>query len=426
MSPQEIIFTIFKYILGFLGGWWWLVAPCVLFALLYTLWENYVKIKYLTSLEWVLLEVRIPKIILKTPKSMENIFTSMHAIATYVGWYDKTFHGKVQNWASFEVVGTNGSIHFFIRTLKAYRNFTEAQVYAQYPDAEVNEVRDYVSSIPRSIPDGDYDLWGAEMKLTKADAYPIRTYIHFEEMVEERRTDPMSSLTEFFAKMRNGEEIWLHFIIKPAGDQWKKDGDELVKQLTGKDGGKKKSSLDPLKLIGDIFGEMLSVLSAPPADPNKKGSPQKAAQERKETSQIAHMTPRQRDIVKAIEENISKIGFDTTIRFAYVARKDMFERQNIAGVVGFFKQFNTMDMNGFAININTMTSANYLLRKSREFMKKRVMFRKLMYRSPSSGFVLNTEELATVCHFPAASVVSPMLPKIEARRGEPPATLPVV
>ena len=38
---------------------------------------------------------------------------------------------------------------------------------------------------------------------------------------------------------------------------------------------------------------------------------------------------------------------------------------------------------------------------------------------------MNTEELATIYHFPSATVKTPMLGRVEAKKGTPPASLPV-
>ena len=39
--------------------------------------------------------------------------------------------------------------------------------------------------------------------------------------------------------------------------------------------------------------------------------------------------------------------------------------------------------------------------------------------------MLNIEELASIYHFPAITVKSPLTPKVESRKGEPPIGLPI-
>jgi hypothetical protein len=40
-------------------------------------------------------------------------------------------------------------------------------------------------------------------------------------------------------------------------------------------------------------------------------------------------------------------------------------------------------------------------------------------------FVLNTEELATIYHFPGRVAETPTFGRIEAKKGEPPSNLPI-
>jgi hypothetical protein len=42
------------------------------------------------------------------------------------------------------------------------------------------------------------------------------------------------------------------------------------------------------------------------------------------------------------------------------------------------------------------------------------------------GFVLNSEEIASIWHFPNIVVEAPMTPVVEAKKGTPPPELPVV
>ena len=48
-----------------------------------------------------------------------------------------------------------------------------------------------------------------------------------------------------------------------------------------------------------------------------------------------------------------------------------------------------------------------------------------IYIMKSKPIILNTEELATIYHFPGVTVGAPSMPRLQARRAEPPAGLPV-
>lgn len=413
------MFLIIKQILIFILGWWWVLVPIAIFFIFKNLWLVYIRQKYISSLSWVLLEVRIPKEIAKTPKAMEQIFTALHGVYLPPGFIEKYFKGKIIDWFSFEIVGVNGEIHFYIRTLVQYRNLVEAQIYAQYPEAEIIELADYVENVPQDIPNKNYDIWGCEFALAKPDAYPIRTYMYFEAEKEEKRIDPLASLMEVLSSLKDGEQIWIQFLIQPTGDDWKRVGDELVAKLIGK---KKVIEKGIFEEVISFFREMMDIVVY--GKPPEVLTPE----EKKELSTLAQfLSAGEREVVEAIEKNISKLGFNTMIKFLYIARIDVFSRTNISSVVGAFKQFNTLNLNGFKLNILTMPIARYFLKKKRIFLKKRRLF--LFYKMRlwmSKFFVFNTEELATVYHFPATIVRAPLLPRIEAKKGEPPSTLPII
>jgi len=68
-----------------------------------------------------------------------------------------------------------------------------------------------------------------------------------------------------------------------------------------------------------------------------------------------------------------------------------------------------------------------LFKKSREYRKKMFLFRNYATRKkPLKEFVLNIEELATIYHFPDVGVRAPLLPRVEAKKGEPPVGLPTI
>jgi len=95
------------------------------------------------------------------------------------------------------------------------------------------------------------------------------------------------------------------------------------------------------------------------------------------------------------------------------------------------KQYSTQNMNGFK---SKSTSVDYFFKKTRESIKKRRMLRAYQQRSyfyipyrhnRRQFFVLNSEALATIFHFPGRVAETPTLSRIEAKRGEPPVNLPI-
>ncbi|MEX2436920.1 MAG: hypothetical protein WD471_02045, partial [Candidatus Paceibacterota bacterium] len=138
------------------------------------------------------------------------------------------------------------------------------------------------------------------------------------------------------------------------------------------------------------------------------------------------LSPGKRKIIEAIEEKMSKTGFETIIRFVYIDKKDDFSRSNISGVMGSFQQFNTQNLNSLRPNIATMPIARGLFKKKKILRKKRRLFAFAKVREfPGKYSVLNTEELATLYHFPISGVQSAFLRRVTTKKGGPPTDLPI-
>ena len=112
-------------------------------------------------------------------------------------------------------------------------------------------------------------------------------------------------------------------------------------------------------------------------------------------------------IVEAIERNVSKLGFDACLRFVYIAKPDKYNHVVSNAIQGSMKQFNSLNMNGFS-RTNSTSYVDYFFKTTREGWKKGRMFDAYVNRSAfykpykRKTIVLNTEELATIYHFPAA------------------------
>src|SRR3989344_379717 len=102
--PVDTFSAVFGVFRSFYGDWWWIVIPPVLFFILRDLWLLYVRWKKFLATEHVLLEIRIPKIVERTPKAMEQVFSGLHALFDSPRFVEKYFQGKYQQWASVEMV----------------------------------------------------------------------------------------------------------------------------------------------------------------------------------------------------------------------------------------------------------------------------------------------------------------------------------
>lgn len=416
---SDILEGIYQSLLSVLGATWWFLVPLVLFFILWDFWLSYIRLEHLKKIPWILLEIKVPREILKTPKAMEQVFAAVHATYSFgIRFWDKHWHGKIESWMSFEMVGVAGGVYFYIRTPAEYRNLVESAIYSQYPDAEIVEREDYTSLLPSVLPNNTYDLWGTNFILAREDAYPIQTYHYFEEMQEEKRLDPLSAITEVMSKLKEGEAIWLQLLVRPTDDKWKKKAEELIGQLIGKR--KPTGEIGIIEWLGLFMRNFIIAFFEHPTWPFGAEAPKEGP-----ANLLQFLTPGEKDVVKAIEGKIARLGFESALRFIYIDKRDSFTRANVSAVIGAFRQFNTQNLNALRPADN-ITIATQPFKSRKLYLKKRRIFDAYKYRAfPAKFSVLNIEELATLYHFPTMFTEAPMLRRIESKKGEPPANLPL-
>lgn len=414
-------YSEFQSAFNILKDFWWVYSPVILFLGFFFAWQQHMGEQYFKSLQWVLLKIKPPPLVDRSPKAVEQIFAGLHGIfVKSVSWKEHLFKGKIADWFSLEIVGSEGATNFYIRTLSQYKNIVESNFFAQYPDAEITEVPDYMESWPKTLPNNEYDVFGAELMLSKDDAYPIQTYPFFEEKIagkeDVKRLDPLASLSEVFSTFHPGEHFVVQLLIKPVGDGWIKDTQKAVDKILGKEPKKNKN------LIDSAFESIDSVLlgaSAPPKEEKKEKK----------------LTALEEEVIKAIGRKVSKIGFECGLRLMYVAKKEIFHRYHFAAVTGVIRQFSTAHLNSFKTNKGTLTFSkgklSSIFPSDRGFFadqialeKKLSLFKDLKDRGyTDEEFILNTEELATIYHMPGVEVKAPLFPRVEAKKGQPPAGL---
>lgn len=404
---------------------WWFVTPILLwpvFSELWLYWRFYVWATH--TYKMMMLEIKPPPDVLKTPKAMEMMLAGLHGAWGTLKERDYWIWGKRQPRFNLEFTGTNGRMHFYIRTQRKYRNFIEAHVYAQYPDAEISEVEDYTEQLPPDMPNKEWDVWGTEMKLDNNQAYPIRTYEYFEDMDEDRRIDPLSAFAEIVSKLGEGEHMWVQIIIQPIlSNEWVPEAKQLLDKLLGRGTGpaSEKSFFEHIAEMTWKGTRVLTHAEVPVWDEVKKEDNQFGA---------LRLSRHEQDIVAAVANKMSKPGFRTLIRTMYIARRDVYDGTVIGAVQGAFKQFTDQNLNGLRLVSDTKPSNHLIvLREMRNHRRRLRQLRLYKWRAYNDlwgnlGYTMNTEEIATLFHFPGKVIHAPSFPRVESKRGEPPAGLP--
>jgi len=345
----------------------------------------------------VILHVRVPKIkdekhfeLQAAPVAAEQLFASLHGLLRE--------DPKEQEHISFEIESHKEGINFYCVTPRHLKGFVESQIYAQYPNAQitVNE-KDYVANEVPELTAGN------ELILAKDFMFPIKTFRDFE-------VDPLAAITSALSDVEDGEHVWIQFLVKPIPDGWQKDGYEYIKQITA---GVSAVKLSLKGILKDVLVEILSIIFV--EVPKKVIRPETEATvvPRSGPTPPPKLSSDKEDELEAIGNKLSKMGFEVEIKIAVFAKDKDRLSALIRGVTASFRQFSTSSLNSLVTLGNDKSVEDTVIDFGRRDM------------DPARSIVLNTEELASLFHFPSSKVDTPNISWTLASRGEPPLNTPI-
>lgn len=201
----------------------------------------------------------------------------------------------------------------------------------------------------------------SSLQLRAPSFNPIKIY-------KDLATDPLSSITSALAKMGDDEGVAIQFLLSPADNEWKKIGKSYLSRT-------KKAEADPEKASFKTDAKTMEAIN------NKLGKP----------------------------------GFETTVRVVISSTSEESAKIHLNNIKSAFEQFSG-DINGF---------------KGRKIRDKGRFVNDFLYRYHpmfnllgNNKMVLNSEELATIFHFPNKQLTTPHIFWLNAKRAPAPAQIP--
>jgi hypothetical protein len=292
---------------------------------------------------------------------------------------------------SFEIVAHKGKISFYVVTPRQMGRYIEQQIHAHYPEASIEETDDYNIFHPNGVSLAGY------IKTTRSFVFPLKTYNKME-------TDPMNSLVNVMSKLEKEEGMSAQILVRSARGSWHKKAAQVAREITGGKSPAEALRTNKINKAMSFLGEVVN--AAKPTSSRKEQKEQLENQKK--------LSSMEEEMVKEIEEKNYKAGLDVNLRVV-VSAKDK-------GKAGLY--LNNID-NAFG-QYNYYEYGNSIKSKIISGYKQKRMIDDFIYRrfSDKISFLLNTEELAGIYHFPIRGTDIPNILWLTAKHAPAPAELP--
>jgi len=372
------------------------------------------RVKYNTK--YHVIQVRVPKENEIGPIAAEQIFATLHAIQSEFSLWEK-LKGYSSEHVSFELASIGRTIKFYVAFPDHLRNLVEGQIYANYPDVEIEDANDYSEDVPNAE-----NALGVDLVFDEADVYPIKRFSQFEDKLTRVATDPVAGITSSLVKFDDmTDQAWVQLVVTPLPDKWRIVCTKCVKILN-------KGILGNIESFTKAYARAFITRKVWPkvvffpvyfifwlqgmfAMAGVRSSVMGGDDGGDDMDEVSLKTHDRESSLDAAMDKVGRLLFSGTIRIVYVPKNKNNEKAKVKlrEIVGAFKQFNLPQMNGFDYD---------------EFISGREVVTAYNKRLIKDGFLINNEELATIYHMPNLMVKTPTIFWVTSKKMEPPVHLP--
>lgn len=295
---------------------------------------------------------------------MEDFYSSLNSLS-------KEGLFGVDPWIALEIVKLKEDIIFYVAAPRRFENFIEKSIYSIYPTAQIEKSDDYNIFSPTE------NVCCGYLKTTKPLYLPIKTYNQMD-------TDPLSSITNIFTKLKTNEEAAVQLIIKKGSNSWYERGRMISNEVA--QGKNFTQAMGATNFISTIKGKSEDKLGGSPPD---------------------------EELLKILGAKLNKDSFETNIRLIVSTDSKIRSESIFLEMANSFAQFSSNKTNNFRL-IRTKKGA----------------FDELIYKysfrlfDDSQRNILGIEELTSIFHFPTPLTKTPNIKTVKSKVSVPPTNIP--
>lgn len=275
----------------------------------------------------------------------------------------KGFKSKVygQRHISFEIIASNGLIHYYVAVPLVLVDVVKQAVAAAYPAARLEEAEEHnlfskVGKISGTI--------GGELTLKKDFAYPIATF-------QDAKRDAMRAILNSLASVTKEDGAGIQILIRPAPEGWTKTSISRANAIRKAKGVKGNAAVVSPK---ELFSALWKTPEAKEVKP-----------EDKQLSSLEQST------VDSLEDKTRYPGYEVLVRIIASSNTAARSQGILKNVVAAFSLFDAPGRNGFKFTIT----------KNIEEFTTAFIFR--FFPQDVKQNILNSIELASIFHLPDQS-----------------------
>ncbi len=320
---------------------------------------------------------------------MEHLFASLGNIKEKANIWHRIIYGDAVVALEIANPADNDEIVFYVGAPKKFINIVERQIHSFYPKASIERAKDYNIFSPGSFTSA------SSLTLKDKHHFPIRTYQTLE-------ADPLNNITNVLGKFDEKKEgAAIQLLMKPARGGWRLKGKQVAHKMQQ---GRQLTDVKRDTLLRQIGRGFLNIILK--KDENKQKDILKQGKD------AIQLTPEEQEVVKKIEGKAGKAGFEVNIRLVASALTQERSEVILSELENGFIQYENPGLNSFKVlRENKIRSKNIAF----DFI-----FRN--FRSDQS-FILSSEEVASIFHFPLFSTETPKIAWLKSRTAAPPSNI---